>query len=301
MNVSQAARGLADRRVLDYHGAGPTVLRMLVGMRLRRLREAKGISREQAGEAIRASHSKISRLEAGRSGFKARDIADLLTLYGVQDEGDRATLMAMAEQANVPGWWHAYSDVVPSWFEAYLGLEQAARVIRGYEVQFVPGLLQTEAYARAVISLGCSGDDEERIERRVELRMKRQRILHRPEPAQLWVVVDEAALRRPIGGNAVMRAQLNHLIDMCALPNVTIQVIPFSVGGHAAAGGPISILRLAERELPDVVYLEQLDSALYPDRPADIDHYRHIMNRLSIQAELASKTPDILRRILRDS
>src|SRR5687767_7141811 len=130
MGPSQITSGLADRRVLDYRGAGPTVLRMLVGVQLRRLREAKRISRERAGEAVRASHSKISRLEAGRSGFKARDIADLLTLYGVSDEAGRASLLALAEQANVPGWWHAYSDVVPSWFEAYLGLEQAARIIR---------------------------------------------------------------------------------------------------------------------------------------------------------------------------
>lgn len=301
MDSFQAASGLIDRRVLDYRGAGPTVLRMLVGMQLRRLREAKRINREAAGEAIRASHSKISRLEAGRSGFKARDIADLLTLYGVTDEDGRATLMAMAEQANVPGWWHAYSDVVPPWFEAYLGLEQAARIIRGYEVQFIPGLLQTESYAYAVTKLGMLDDTESRIRRRVELRMRRQDILRRPEPPMLWLVIDEAALRRPVGGPSVMRAQLEHLIEMSQVPNITIQVIPFAAGGHVAAGGPIAILRLAERELPDIVYLEQLNSAIYPDRPAEIDHYRHIMNRLSIQAELATKTPEILHRILRDT
>ncbi|MEO3809082.1 helix-turn-helix transcriptional regulator [Sphaerisporangium sp. B11E5] len=270
---------------------------MVVGGELRRLREACDISRGDAGYHIRASDTKISRMELGRTGFKTRDVADLLTLYGVTGAAERDTLLALAEQANRPGWWSAYGDAVPSWFEPYLGLEQAASLIRSWEVQFVPGLLQTEDYARAVAGLG-RGLSEEDVERRVEVRMRRQEILTRRRPVRLWAVLDEAALRRPVGGREVMRAQIAHLIDMAALPNVTIQLMPFSHGGHAAAGGPITILRMAEDLLPDVVYLEQLNSAIYPDKPSDIVLYWDVMNRLSIEAEPVDASLRSLRRIL---
>jgi transcriptional regulator with XRE-family HTH domain len=301
MSRIEAVGGHSAERVLDYQQAGPTVPRMLLGARLRRLREACGISREEAGEAIRGSHSKISRLELARTGFKQRDVADLLTLYGVTDEAERATLLELARQASRPGWWHAYGDVIPPWFLPYLGLEQAADVIRGYEVQFVPGLLQTHDYARAVIALTHAGDPAELLDHRVELRMRRQRILHRPQPPRLWTVIDETALRRPVGGLATMRDQLRHLIDMSRLPHVTIQVMPFEAGGHAAAGGPIALLRLPQHELPDVVYLEQLHSALYLDGSADIDYYQHVMGRLVTEAEPATATPEILGRILAET
>ncbi|MFB9836268.1 helix-turn-helix domain-containing protein [Actinoallomurus acaciae] len=269
---------------------------MVLGAHLRRLRESRGISRERAGEAIRASQSKISRLELGRTGFKPRDIVDLCALYGVTDEAERATLLDLARQANMPGWWHEYADVTPSWFEPYLGLEQAASVIRMYEVQFVPGLLQTPDYARAVIELGHTAE----VERRLELRMRRQEILRRPHPPHLWTVIDEAALRRPIGGRAVMVTQLRHLIDMCGPAHVTIQLMPLQSAGHAAAGGPVTLLRMPEHHLPDVVYLEQLTSALYPDRREDLDHYRDILNRLATQAAPPDATPSLLHDILRD-
>ncbi|MQA87464.1 MAG: helix-turn-helix domain-containing protein [Streptosporangiales bacterium] len=283
-------------RALDYRQAGPTALRMLVGAQLRRLREACAISREDAGEAIRASHSKISRLELGRTGFKQRDVADLLDLYGA-DDAERSALLTMAEQANAAGWWQEYGDVLPGWFESYLGLEQAAAVIRTYEVQFVPGLLQTEDYARAVVRLGHSDAPEAEVERRVRLRMERQQILHRPDAPKLWAVIDEAVLRRELGSTATMRTQLQHLIEVCALPNVTVQVLPFSVGGHAAAGGAITILRFPEDELPDVVYLEQLTTAVYLDKPLDTHPYWHVMNRLGIEAKPPAATTTILRWI----
>lgn len=286
--------------VLDERLVGPTATRMVLGALLRRLRESQRITLDEAGEAIRASRSKISRLELGRTGFKLRDVVDLYKLYGVTDQAERATLLGLARQANTPGWWHAYSDVVPHWFEAYLGLEQAAGVIRTYEVQFVPGLLQTAAYARAVITLGHHHCTESELERRVDLRMRRQDILRRPHPPHVWVVIDEAALRRPIGGAAVMFAQLQHLIDLSELPHVTIQLMPFNAAGHAAAGGPITLLRMPEPEIPDVVYLEQLTSALYPERRGDLDYYRDIMNRLATQAEHPAATPAVLRRILRE-
>jgi hypothetical protein len=300
MAAIQDESDLSDDRVLDYRHAGPTVLRMLVGLQLRRLRESGGITCERAGESIRASHSKISRMEMGRTGFKRRDVADLLTLYGVGEGAVREGLLAMAVRSNAPGWWHTYGDVLPNWFESYVGLEQAASVIRSYEVQFVPGLLQTEAYARAIVRLGHQQAPSAEIERRVDLRMRRQRILTRPDPPMLWAVLDEAALRRPIGGIATMRAQIQHLIRLAELPQVTIQVLPFSVGGHAA-GGPITILRFPEGELPDVVYLEQLTSALYPDREADIEDYWHVMNSLVVEAEPPAETSTLLQRILKET
>jgi hypothetical protein len=299
MVTSRAAAGQPDTATLDHQQAGPTVLRLLVGSELRRLREASGIAAKDAGYAIRGSHSKISRMELGRIGFKLRDVADLLTLYGVHDGTERSALLALARQANVPGWWHVYADVVPAWFEDYLGLEQAAQLIRSYEVQFVPGLLQTEDYARAVI--GLRYQQAAAVERRVRLRMQRQEVLQRPDPPHVWAVIDEAALRRPVGGTATMRAQLRHLIDITALSCVTVAIMPFSKGGHAAAGGPITILRFGEDQIPDMVYLEQLASAHYADRPAEVDEYWHIMNRVVIEAEPPTATPAILRQILRET
>src|SRR2546421_3624659 len=211
---------------------GPTVLRMLLGVHLRRLREARGISREDAGWEIRASESKISRMELGRVGFKERDIADLLTMYGVVDEGERARLLTLARDANTPGWWHRYGDVLEGWFQPFLGLEAAASMVRSYEIQFVPGLLQTKEYARAVVQLDHRRRPEE-VARKVDQRSARQELLGRPDAPQFWTVLDEAVLRRPIGGPEVMRTQLEALIDATALPNVRIQVIPFHAGGHA--------------------------------------------------------------------
>jgi transcriptional regulator with XRE-family HTH domain len=273
---------------------------MLLGAHLRHLREERGISREEAGSAIRASESKISRMELGRVGFKQRDVADLLRLYGVGEQ-ERAALLAHAGAANTPGWWHGYSDVTPNWFQSFLGLEVAATMIRAYEVQFVPGLLQTEEYARAVIRLGHGGPRDDEVERRVRLRLGRQQLLRQPRPPTLWAVVDEAALRRPVGGPAVMRDQLEALVGVgMKLPNVRLQVIPLSAGGHAAAGGSFTILRFVEDDLPDVVYIEHLTSALYLDKRHDVDRYAEVMDHLCVEAEPPSHTIEILERILHD-
>jgi hypothetical protein len=280
--------------------SGPTVLRILLGAQLRRLREGKGITREDAGWEIRASGSKISRMELGRVSFKERDVADLLSMYGVADSQERDALLGLARQANNPGWWHHFGDILPNWFQSYLGLEAAASLIRTYEIQFVPGLLQTPEYSRAVILLGHSGADAAEIDRRVELRNQRQSILNRPNPPQLWAVIDEAVLRRPIGGVEVMRKQIEALIEAARLPNVRLQIIPFNAGGHAAAGGPFAILRFPEAELPDVVYVEQLTSAIYLDKRDDVDHYAIAMERVCIDAEPPSHTPDILEKLLNE-
>jgi transcriptional regulator with XRE-family HTH domain len=277
---------------------GPTVLRILLGAQLRRLREAKRITLEDAGRVIRASHSKISRLETGRVGFKDRDISDLLTFYGVTDEKERESLRALAHRANAPGWWHDYSDILPSWFEAYVGLEEVATQVRAYEVQFVPGLLQSEDYARAVTLLGHDDALPREVERRVRLRMARQAVLERAEPPNVWAVVDEAVLRRPAGSPAVMQGQLKHLLDLAERPNITIQIMPFQAGGHSAAGGAFSILRFAEPDLPDVVYLEQLTSSLYLDKPEVVDSYLKVMERVCMEAATPADSLDVIAGIL---
>jgi hypothetical protein len=274
---------------------------MLLGAHLRRLREAQGVTREDAGWEIRSSESKISRMELGRVGFKERDVADLLSLYGVDDPEERTRLLALARDANNPGWWHRFGDVLPSWFHSYLGLEAAAALIRTYEVQFVPGLLQTQEYARAVVLLGHGRAKEDEIERRVELRLQRQQILTRPDAPKLWMVVDEAALRRPIGGHDIMHAQIEALLEInSTLPNVRLQVIPFNAGGHAAAGGAFTILRFPDDDLPDVVYIEQLTSALYLDKRDDVDLYAEAMERLCVEARPPTETAKILEEIRRD-
>ena len=279
---------------------GPTALRLLLGAQLRRLRRESGITPEKAARAIRGSHAKISRMELGRVGFKARDVADLLTLYGMTDPDDRAVLLDLARQANIPGWWHKYSDVLPGWFEFYVGLEEAASVIRCYELQFIPSLLQTPEYARALVLRGHAGLSADDVGRRVDLRMRRQERVTGPEAATLWAVMDEGALRRPIGGPKVMRAQLEHLIEVTRQPNVTLQILPFEHGGHAACGGPFTILRFEAPELPDVVYLEQLTSALYLDKHEDTEAYTQVMNTVCVDARPASQTTAFLEELLAD-
>lgn len=277
--------------------AGPTVQRLVLGGHLRRLREQAHITTEQAAGVIRGSHSKISRMEHGRVGFKERDIADLLTMYGVTDADEREALLKLARESNTPGWWQGYADILPHWVEPYFGLEAAASFIRNYELQFVPGLLQTEGYALSLIRLG-NAPTEEDVLRRAEARMSRQDILSRETPPRVWAVVDEGALRRPIGGEKVMREQLKHLIDMCDHPAVTLQVLPFQVASHPAMGGPFTILRFSEPDLRDVVYIEQLTSALYLDKPAEVDSYLEVMEQLCLQAEPAARTPQILKDAL---
>jgi uncharacterized protein DUF5753 len=238
-------------------------------------------------------------MELGRVGFKERDVADLLTLYGITDERERGAILALARRANVPGWWHPYRDILPSWFERYLSLEQASGAIRTYEPQLVPGLLQTQECARAVIQLGNPGASADDIERRVALRMKRQKVLIQPGAPNLWAVVDEAALWR-LDGRSAMQEQIRHLIEIADLANVTLQVIPLYSGAHAAVGGPFSILRFSEPDLPDIVYLEQLTSALYLDKEQDVQHYLMVMDRLCVQAKPPAETIRFLSSTLKE-
>ncbi|WP_112239011.1 helix-turn-helix domain-containing protein [Kribbella monticola] len=277
---------------------GPTALRIMLGGHLRRMREAAKISRADAGWQIRASESKVSRMELGRVGFKERDVSDLLELYGLTDEQERVRLMELARAANNPGWWSRYGDVMSNWFANFVGLEVAAKLIRTYEVLFVPGLLQTEAYARAVVQLGKAYLPPEEIEQRVALRVTRQQILTRPDPVRLWVVIDEAVLRRPIGGSEAMCEQIEHLLTVSQQPNVTLQVMPFSNVGYPGAGGAFTIMRFPEGDLPDVVYIEHAASALFLDKLEDLDEYAAIMEALTIAAAPVNDTPGILAEAL---
>jgi transcriptional regulator with XRE-family HTH domain len=275
---------------------GPTVLRILLGTQLRRLREARGITAQEAARAIRGSESKISRIELGRTSVREVDIIDLLSLYGITDHAEREELLTLAGQANQPGWWHQYQDVLPGWFQAYVGLEESAESIRSYDSLFIPGLLQTEDYAAAVLALGEFSLDE--AERLVFLRKERQRRFA-SGGLRLWAIVDEVALRRPVGSPEIMRAQLDHLSEVCDQPGFALQVVPDSVGGYLAPGS-FSILRFAVSDLPDVVYIEQLTSAMYLDKPVDVERYAVAMDKLSAAGAPPGQTKQIIRALRED-
>jgi transcriptional regulator with XRE-family HTH domain len=277
----------------------PTVLKILLGAQLRRLREAAGVSRDDAGYHIRASGSKISRLELGRVSFKERDVSDLLDLYGVAGE-HKSQLVQLTREANATPWWQKYREVVPDWFQVYVGLEEAAALIRVYEVQFVPGLLQTEEYARAVVMQGSPGLSPDEVDNRVNVRLGRQRLFAKENAPRVWAIVDEAALRRPMGGRDVLAGQVKRLIEAVGEPNITLQVMPFKYGGHGAEGGAFTIMRFPEADLPDMVYMEYLTGAHYIDKPEEVEVYAAVMERLSVAGTSPEKTRDILADILKE-
>jgi len=279
---------------------GPTVQRMLVGAKLRRLRTDLALTREQAASHIRASEWKIHRLENGQVSFKERDLLDLLGLYGITDPQEIADTLALAREANHPGWWQHYGDVLPAWFRAYVDLESAASLIRTYEGQYIPGLLQTDDYIRAVVHGAHLDNSGEEVGRRVRLRMARQTLLTSDQPPRLWAVIDEAALRRPVGGREVMRGQLERLIEATKLANVTLQLLSFGSGAHPAMAGAFSVLRFGDQDLPDVVYLEHLTGASYLDKRDEVERYLDIMELLCLQAEPPARTVELLQAILEE-
>ncbi len=276
-------------------GGSPTVLRMILARQMQALREKAGMSYEQAGEAIYSSPWTIRRIERAEGGLKPLTVKSLLLAYGITDVREIDAFLALAREASTPGWWHSYTDVLPSWFRTSVGLEEAASLIRGYEPHFVPGLLQTEDYARALIAVGFPDATEEEAERLVRVRMMRQQVLTRPDPPRLWAVMDETVLRRPAGGRDVMRAQLDRLIEAAELPNVTLQVLPFAAGPHRAMYGPFRVFRFPGQELPDLVYGENMTSAFYLDKPGDAAVYLQALDRISAQAAPAEQTVNILR------
>lgn len=289
--------GGADRGVGSAEqSAGPTARRMVLGSQLRRLREAAGINRVDAGYQIRASESKISRMELGRVGFKERDVTDLLTMYGVGDPEERESLVTMATMSNQAGWWQRYGDLMPKWLDNYVGLEEAASRIQTYELQFVPGLLQTEEYARAIAKHGRPGNASDDVERRVALRMRRQKLLAHPGAPRLWAVVDESVLRRPIGGRRAHAAQLDHLLEQTTLPHISLQIVPYEMSGYAAESA-FSLLRFAEPELPDIAYVEYLSGALYLEKIEETEIYSRALDRLAVDAETPERSRQMLLKI----
>ncbi|WP_329119191.1 helix-turn-helix domain-containing protein [Streptomyces sp. NBC_01465] len=278
---------------------GSVVRRILLGSQLRRLRESRGVTREAAGYSIRASESKISRMELGRVSFKSRDVEDLLTLYGVTDDAEREPLLGLLREANMSGWWHSYGDVLPGWFQTYVGLESAASLIRIFEVQFVHGLLQTEAYAHAVVARGNPDASPASVDRRVALRLERQKVLVDERGPKFHAVLDEASLHRaPTGDRALMQGQLRHLLDVSEMSNVTLQVMPFSAGWHAGESGSFAMLRFLESDLSDLVYLEQLTSALYLDKSEDVAQYERAFEKIQRDCATPAQSRDLLKGLL---
>jgi hypothetical protein len=251
------------------------------------------------GEHLECSASKISRVETGRVSVSPRDVRDMLDLYGVP-AAQRENLVQLARDSRQKGWWHAYSDTIQPQFAAYIGLESAASEIRIYEVSLIPALLQTEDYARVVIGAGMVSGKPEDITRSVQLRMARQPALTRDDPPKLWAVLDEAALRRRVGGSGLMRLQLEHLLDLARLPNVAIQVIPFGGGAHPAMGRPYVVLVFPERIDPDVVYLEDLTRAMYLEDVDEVDRYNMFFNHLRATALSFDESAALIISVLKE-
>ncbi|HEY7011939.1 MAG TPA: helix-turn-helix transcriptional regulator [Streptosporangiaceae bacterium] len=277
----------------------PTVRRRRLALELRRLREAARLTCEEVADHLECSASKISRVETGRVSVSPRDVRDMLELYGVAPQ-QRESLVQLARDSRQKGWWHAYSDTMQPQFVTYVGLESAAAEIRIYEVSLIPELLQTEDYARAVIRSGMMNSPAEDVERRVALRMARQPAITRDDPPKVWAVLDEAALRRRVGGAGLMRLQLEHLLAQATMPNVAVQVIPFGGGAHPAMGRPFIILVFPERVDTDVVYLEDLTSALYLEDVADVDRYNVFFNHLRASALSFDDSSALIASVLKE-
>ncbi|WP_053741044.1 MULTISPECIES: helix-turn-helix domain-containing protein [unclassified Streptomyces] len=283
-------------------GDAPSVLRMILGRQLEELRTRAGLTFEDAGVALGVSHSTIRRMEAAKvARLRQPDVEKLLQTYGVTDQREIDTFLKSVREANKRGWWHNYRDVLPDWFAAYLSLEQAASQIRAYEAQFVPGLLQTADYARALLGAGNPHAPSEATDRRVALRLRRQELLTREAPPRVWIVMDETVLRWPVGGPEVMRAQIDHLIEMNALPHVTLQIMPFGNGPHPAMrAGAFHLFRFRAPELPEIVYLSGLVGAVYLDKGDDVVVYREALDRLGAQSAPAGKTEAYLGAIRKE-
>ncbi|MFC7219138.1 helix-turn-helix domain-containing protein [Streptomyces polyrhachis] len=266
----------------------PTVRRRRLGMELRRLREERGLTAEQVAERLLVSQSKISRLENGRRSISQRDVRDLCGVYEVADQRVVDSLMEMAKDSRQQGWWHAFGDMP---YSVYIGLETAASSLRVYESLIIPGLLQTPAYAEAVIRGALPEVAQADVEKRVKVRMRRQERIQDPDgPLRLWVVVDESALRREVGSRAVMREQLDHLVELSKEPHITLQVIPFTMGAHPGVTGQYAILEFADTSDSSVVYLEGVTSDLYLEKSNDVQSYSMMYEHLRAQALSAEET-----------
>ncbi|GAA2385839.1 helix-turn-helix transcriptional regulator [Streptomyces glaucosporus] len=276
----------------------PTVRRRRLGQELRRLREQRGMTAEEVAERLLVSQSKISRLENGRRSISQRDVRDLCRVYEVEDQRIVDSLMQMAKESRQQGWWHAFGDIP---YSVYIGLETDAASLRVYEPQVLPGLLQTQAYAEAVVTGALPEASAADIEKRVKVRMRRQeRIRDTKNPLRLWAVIDEAALRRLIGGKQIMREQLEQLIEFSRLPHVTVQVLPFSMGAHPGVNGQYAILEFPDATDSTVVYLEGVTSDLYLEKAGDVQKYSVMYEHLRAQALNPEQTREFVERIAKE-
>ncbi|MDT0266026.1 helix-turn-helix transcriptional regulator [Streptomyces sp. DSM 44915] len=281
-------------------GGAATALRVVLGRRLQDLREAAGLSFEEAGRALDVTHATIRRMEKAQVGLKVPYVEKLLRSYGLADQAEIDAFLALVREANRPGWWHRYRDVLPEWFSAFVSLEAEADQIRAYEPHYVPGLLQTEAYATTVLRAGMPYAPAEEIERLVSLRLDRQELLNRPHPPLLWIVMDETVLRRPVGHPNVLRGQLTRLIEASALPYVRLQVMPFAAGPHPAMYGPFHLFRFPIPELSDIACAENLVGAAYFDQRDDVSTFREALDRMCAQAAPVHRTEAILSGIRKE-
>ncbi|MFE3633474.1 helix-turn-helix domain-containing protein [Streptomyces sp. NPDC059168] len=276
--------------------AAPTVGQVVLGKRLQELREAAGLSREEAARVLRVASATVRRMEMAEVALKIPYVQVLLATYGAAGE-EQAAFVRLAEEANQPGWWQRFHDVLPDWFSLYVSLEGAARIVRSYEPHFVPGLLQTEAYARAVLEAGTIGrTGPGTTERHVSLRLARQRLLEREDPPHLWVIMDETVLRRPVSvDGAVMRDQLDRLLEYADRDRVTLQLAEFAAGPHPGTYAPFTLFRFAEPELPDMVFTEYLTGALYLDSRQEVSTHLEVLDHMTARASSARRTRQVLR------
>ncbi|MFH8486381.1 helix-turn-helix transcriptional regulator [Streptomyces longisporoflavus] len=280
--------------------SAPTVGQVVLGRRLQDLRESAGLKREEAARILRVAPATVRRMEMAEVALKIPYLQLLLKSYGVADD-EADAFVTLAEEANKPGWWQRFHDILPGWFSMYVSLEGAASLIRSYEPHFVPGLLQTEEYARGVMRSGAIGQTRpEDIERYVALRMERQSLLTREDAPRLWVVMDETALRRPVGDTEVMREQIDKLLEAVELPHVTLQIAPFAAGPHPGTFGPFVLFRFAMAELPDMVYSEYLTGAVYLDARTEVATHLEVMDRMAAQAATAQRTKELLRDLRKE-
>jgi transcriptional regulator with XRE-family HTH domain len=276
----------------------PTVRRRRLGQELRRLRERKGMTAEEVAERLLVSQSKISRLENGRRSISQRDVRDLCGVYEVDDQRVVDGLMQMAKDSRQQGWWHSFGDIP---YSVYIGLETDAASLRIYDPQVVPGLLQTRFYAEALITGALPETTQADIEKRVQVRMRRQeRIQSTENPLRLWTVMDEAALRRKVGSPSLMRDQLEHLIEQSQLPHVTVQVIPFEMGAHPGLNGQYAILEFPDAADSSVVYIEGVTSDLYLEKSGDVQKYSVMYEHLRAQALNVEQSRDFISKIAKD-
>ncbi|OLE26182.1 MAG: hypothetical protein AUG44_13820 [Actinobacteria bacterium 13_1_20CM_3_71_11] len=270
----------------------PTVRRRRLGSELRRLRELASLTCEQVGDRLGCSASKISRIETARVPARVLDVQALCELYGAGEE-QRVVLVALARESKTQGWWQRFDSALPDWFTTYVGLEAEAASIRTYEIQLVPGLLQTEAYARALFETAVNAPEE--VESAVEIRRSRQEILRGENPPRYWAVLSEAALQRMVGGPGIMRDQLWYLTEINELRNVTIQVIPAHTGAHPGMSTPFVILSFPDRADPEVTFVDYLTGALYLEKPEEVDQYNLAFNHLVAAAVSPVQSLDLIR------